>query len=74
MLNCAIDLTKILGHFEHMRVMRIANLAQKLHMMQYPRGSRHEAHVSKFRGRTLKQMSGMCKKEDRKGDAKTSIR
>jgi hypothetical protein len=32
-----------------------------------------EAHASKFSGRTLKRMSGMCKKEDRKGDAKTSV-
>jgi hypothetical protein len=52
----------------------IANLAQKPRMAQYPRGSRDEAHTSKFRGMTLKRMSGMCKKEDRKGDAKTSIR
>jgi hypothetical protein len=40
----------------------------------YPCGSRDEAHTSKFRGRTLKRMPGMCKKQDRKGDAKTSIR
>jgi hypothetical protein len=52
----------------------IANLAKKPHMAQYPRGSRDEAHTSKFRGRTLKRMPGMCKKQDRKGDAKTSIR
>jgi hypothetical protein len=41
---------------------------------QYPRGSRDEAHTSKFRGRAMKRMPGMCKKQDRKGDAKTSIR
>jgi hypothetical protein len=52
----------------------ITNLAQKPHMAQYPRGSHDEAHTNKFRGRTLKRMSGMCKKEDRKGDAKTSTR
>jgi hypothetical protein len=52
----------------------IANLAKKPHMAQYPRGSRDEAHTSKFRGRTMKRMPGMRKKEDRKGDAKTSIR
>jgi hypothetical protein len=94
MLNCAIDLPKILGNFEHRqeyisRILQqddftqyafpcmftsIANLAQKPHMAQYPRLSRDEAHTSKFRGRTLKRMSGMGKKEDRKGDAKTSIR
>ena len=49
-------------------------LQKKPHMAQYPCGSRDEAHTSKFRGRTLKRMPGMCKKEDRKSDAKTSIR
>jgi hypothetical protein len=94
MLNCAIDLPKILGNFEHRQeyISRILQqddftqyafpclhqlqqkLAQKPHMAQYPHGSRDEAHTSKFRGRTLKRMSGICKKEDRKGDAKTWIR
>ena len=88
MLNCAIDSPKILGNFEHRQesparrfypicismFTSIANLAKKPHMAQYPRGSRDEAHTSKFRGRTMKRMPGMCKKEDRKGDAKTSIR
>jgi hypothetical protein len=59
----------------HFHVYTIANLAQKPLMAQFdPRGSRDEAHTRKFRGRTLKRMSGMCKKQDRKGDAKTSIR
>jgi hypothetical protein len=44
----------------------IANLAQKPHMAQYPRGSRDEAHTSKFRGRTLKRMPGMCKNKTEK--------
>ena len=85
MLNCAIDLPKILGNFEHRqeyisRILQqddfypicismftaIANLAQKPHMAQYPHISRDEAHTSKFMGRTLKRMSGMCKKRRQK--------
>jgi hypothetical protein len=93
-LNCAIDLPKILGNYEHRQEYISCTLQQddftqyafpclhqlqisqkKPHMAQYPRGSPDEADTSKFRGRTpLKRMPGMCKKQDRKGNAKNSIR